>query len=103
MTAVSAMQCIERGLLSLDQDVTDILHELKDIEILTGFDEAGKPILKKSTKTMTLRWEHDNRSAHSQESSDINKTPNIPGISLPTPLVSPTIYSIPSSRDTAQV
>lgn len=56
MTVVSVMQCVERGLLRLDDDVTSILHELKDLEILTGFDEeSGKPIMKKRTKTITLR------------------------------------------------
>ena len=55
MTSISAMQCVERGLLTLDQDVTTVLHEFKDIDVLTGFDEDGKPQLKKSTKTLTLR------------------------------------------------
>jgi len=56
MTCIAAMQCVERGLLHLDADVTDILPELKDLNLLTGFHpETGKPLLQKPTKTMTLR------------------------------------------------
>ena len=43
-------------MLTLDNDVTDVLPELKGIEILTGFDEeTGKPITKKATRRITLR------------------------------------------------
>ena len=56
MTTVAAMQCVERGLLSLDSDITDVLPEFKGIQILKGFDEStGKPILVDSKKTITLR------------------------------------------------
>ena len=56
MTCISVLQCLERGLLSLDADVTDILPELKGIEILSGFDtETGKPITRKTTRSITLR------------------------------------------------
>ncbi|KIX04063.1 uncharacterized protein Z518_07616 [Rhinocladiella mackenziei CBS 650.93] len=54
-TAVSCMQCVERGLLSLDDPIGKILPEWTTPEILTGFDENEKPILKKATKTLTLR------------------------------------------------
>lgn len=56
MTSISIMQCVERGQLKLDEDVYAVLPELKDLEILTGFDKAsGKPMLKKTTKPITLR------------------------------------------------
>jgi CubicO group peptidase (beta-lactamase class C family) len=57
---IAAMQCVERGQLKLDEDVTTILPELKGIQILTGFekgpDGADKPILVPNTKTITLRY-----------------------------------------------
>ena len=57
MTALSVMQCVDRGQLKLDDDVTAILPELKDLDILEGFEEeSGKPILKKATKKITLRY-----------------------------------------------
>ena len=55
MTSIAAMQCIERGEIMLDDDVAKLLPELARIEILTGFDEDGKPILKKRENVMTLK------------------------------------------------
>lgn len=56
---VATMQCVEKGLLKLDEDVTPILPELKGIKILKGFEEGpdgkDKPILVENTKTITLR------------------------------------------------
>ncbi|RDW66697.1 beta-lactamase-like protein [Coleophoma crateriformis] len=55
-SSISALQCVERGLLTLDEDVTRLLPELKDIEVLKGFEQdSGKPILVKAKKTITLR------------------------------------------------
>ena len=55
-TTVAVMQCVERGLIKLDGDVTDVLTELKDIDILKGFDDdSDKPILVKNTKPITMR------------------------------------------------
>ena len=57
MTALSVMQCVDRGQLKLDDDVTAVLPELKDMDILEGFEEdSRKPILKKATKNITLRY-----------------------------------------------
>lgn len=56
MTSIAALQSVERGLVALDDDVSGVLHEFKDIEIITGFDEDGKPILKRAERKMTLRY-----------------------------------------------
>jgi len=52
--SVAAMQCIERGLIGLDGDVTAILPELKNAQIFAGIED-GKPVLKKVQNTITLR------------------------------------------------
>lgn len=50
------VQCVERGLLGLDNDISTPLVEYKDIDVLTGFDDStGKPILKKAEACITLR------------------------------------------------
>jgi CubicO group peptidase (beta-lactamase class C family) len=49
------MQCVERGLLSLDDPIGTVLPEWAEPKILAGFDEEEKPILKKATKPLTLR------------------------------------------------
>ncbi len=56
MTAISVLQCVERGLLELDTDVSGILPEFKSPEILKGFKEgSGEPILEKAKNIITLR------------------------------------------------
>jgi CubicO group peptidase (beta-lactamase class C family) len=56
MTTIAALQCVERGLLELDSDISSILVEYKNIDILTGFDEStGKPVLKRAENYITLR------------------------------------------------
>ena len=55
LTTIAALQCVERGLLLLDADVSPILHELRDIDIVTGFDADGKPTYVKAQNTITLR------------------------------------------------
>lgn len=56
MTSIAAMQCVERGLVTLDTDVAGILPELAAQGILTGFDEAtGESIINKRQNTINLR------------------------------------------------
>lgn len=57
LTSIAGIQCVERGQIDLDDDVSNVLTELKDAEILVGFEEeTGKPILKKAANKITLRW-----------------------------------------------
>jgi CubicO group peptidase (beta-lactamase class C family) len=56
ITSIAALQCVERGQFSLDGDVTQLLPELKDPDVLTGFDDAGKAVLGKARKIITLRY-----------------------------------------------
>ncbi|KAF4624283.1 hypothetical protein G7Y89_g13890 [Cudoniella acicularis] len=44
-TTVAVMQCVEKGLLKLEDDITGILPEFKDVKILTGFDESNNVFL----------------------------------------------------------
>jgi CubicO group peptidase (beta-lactamase class C family) len=55
ITSVAAMQCVERGQLNLDDDVTGHLPELQGVQIITGFDAAGSPILTPAHNNITLR------------------------------------------------
>ncbi len=56
LTAIAVLQCVERGLLHLDEDVVRVLPEFKDIEVITGADEStGELKIQKATKVMTLR------------------------------------------------
>lgn len=56
MTAISVLQCVEKGLLNLDDDISTVLPEFKDPEILLGFEDGtGKPILERTKRQITLR------------------------------------------------
>ncbi|KAL1898908.1 hypothetical protein Sste5346_003319 [Sporothrix stenoceras] len=58
MTAIAALQCVEKGLLTLDDDISTVLPEWKkeDRTILRGFDEAtGAPKLEAAQGKVSLR------------------------------------------------
>ncbi|KAF7978978.1 hypothetical protein HWV62_44231 [Athelia sp. TMB] len=57
MTAIAVLQCVERGLFALDSssDVARLLPEYAAPEIVTAFDEHGKPIMKAASSGITLR------------------------------------------------
>ena len=55
ITTTAAMQLVERGKLTLDEPAAKHLPELGKLNVLEGFDDAGKPILHPATKTVTLR------------------------------------------------
>jgi CubicO group peptidase (beta-lactamase class C family) len=55
ITSVAAIQQVERGNLSLDGPIADVLPELADPKVLEGWDSAGAPILRPSRRPITLR------------------------------------------------
>ncbi|OJD40655.1 beta-lactamase family protein [Diplodia corticola] len=55
MTSVAAMQCVERGQLSLDAPVYDLLPELRDLEIIESVDDDGNIKTKKNPTPITLK------------------------------------------------
>jgi hypothetical protein len=46
---------VERDFIGLDDDLATILHELAELEVLTGIDNKGAPELKKRKNKITLR------------------------------------------------
>lgn len=56
LTAVAALQQVDRGNIGLDDDVATILPELAAAEVLEDFDSEGKPVLKKREEKITLRY-----------------------------------------------
>ncbi len=55
ITSVAAMQLVERGLLSLDAPIGDLLPDLADPHVIDGFEEGGAVILRPATRAITLR------------------------------------------------
>lgn len=56
LTCIAAMQIIERGLVSLDTDVSSYIPELAAQPILHGFDSDDKPIL--TERKNTIKFVH---------------------------------------------
>ena len=54
-TAVATLIAVDKGLVTLDQNVRAIVPELADLDVLEGFDDDGKPLLRKCTAPISLR------------------------------------------------
>lgn len=50
MTAIAVLQCIERGLFDLDEDVKRTLPELKNLEINSKAEGASNSLTLKKKK-----------------------------------------------------
>lgn len=57
LTAVAALQIVEKGLIALDDGVEELVPELASQKVLTGFDGDDKPILEARTEPITFRYE----------------------------------------------
>ena len=55
MTALCAMQLVERGHITLNEPVYTHIPELESLNVLTGFTDAGVPIEEKHKTPITLR------------------------------------------------
>ncbi len=55
VTATAAMQLVEQGKLSLSEPVSHHLPQLATVQVLAGFDAAGKPELRPPASPITLK------------------------------------------------
>ncbi len=55
VTAVAAMQLVEKGLIKPDDDVGKFLPQLSNMDIVEGFGDNGIPLTTKQSKPITLR------------------------------------------------
>lgn len=55
VTTVAALQMVEQGKADLDEPVRKHLPQLADLDLIEGFDSAGKPSLRPATTPITLR------------------------------------------------
>jgi CubicO group peptidase (beta-lactamase class C family) len=54
-TAAAALQRVDKGLVSSDEDISRVMSELKTSVILKSQDENGQPILEKPGTEISLR------------------------------------------------
>ena len=55
MTSIAVLECVEQGRVELDEDATTIVHELREFEVLTGFD-GDKALLEKRITAPSVRY-----------------------------------------------
>ena len=55
ITSVAAVQCVERGQLSLDTPAQAVVPAIGEAQVLTGFDAAGQPQTRPPKRPITLR------------------------------------------------
>jgi methyl acetate hydrolase len=55
ITSAAAMQLVERGKLTLDAPIAEVLPELAAAQVLEGFDAVGAPRLRPAKRPITLR------------------------------------------------
>lgn len=55
LTSISVLQLVEKGLVSLDQDLRPLVPELRDARILIEMDDNNKGVLEPNSKPITFR------------------------------------------------
>lgn len=55
ITCATALRVVAQGRLSLDAPISKLIPELASPSILTGFSDAGEPILRPAQRAITLR------------------------------------------------
>lgn len=85
VTAACAMQLVEQDRLSLDGDIATVLPELRQVQVLEGFDADGKAVLRAPRRAMTLRHllTHTSGYTYDMWNADMGRhmeTAGIPGI-----------------------
>jgi methyl acetate hydrolase len=55
ITSTAAMQLVEQGRLQLDTPISGVLPQLAAPQVLEGWDDAGKPMLRLARRPITLR------------------------------------------------
>ena len=55
ITATCLMQLVEKGAVSIDDDVRPLLPNIASMQLLKGFDDTGKPVLEDNQIPITAQ------------------------------------------------
>ena len=77
------MQLVEKGKIELDVAAATYLPMLKDVQVLEGFDESGRPILRPPESAVTVRQLLTHSSGYVYEIWNVNATQYAAGGHIP--------------------
>ncbi len=85
ITTTAAMREVEAGRLNLEQPISEVLPELRDVQVLTGFDASGAPQLRAPARPITLHHLLTHTAGYGYDIWDANigryeKYANLPGV-----------------------
>jgi methyl acetate hydrolase len=93
---VSRAQLLEQGRYSLDQPVEDLLPEIAETKVLTGFDPAERPILRAPRVKPRMRHLFTHTSGHSSDLWNADTLRYLQAMELPgTPTCKKAAFSLP--------
>ncbi len=75
LTTTAALQLVEQGKLELDAPVGDVVPQLGQARVLTGFDSSGQPLTRAPQRQLTLRHllTHTSGFSHEVWSADMRQ------------------------------
>jgi methyl acetate hydrolase len=91
ITTAAALQLVEQGKISLHEPVAKVLPELGKLNVLEGFDNAGKPVLRAATKQITLHHLLTHTSGFAYDTWDENMLKYNMLMGPPSPPVAPLV------------
>ncbi|HEY7392193.1 MAG TPA: serine hydrolase domain-containing protein [Bryobacteraceae bacterium] len=91
VTTTAAMQLVEQGKLSLTGPASQYLPELGNLQVLHGFDSAGKPILRPAKRQVALHhlMTHTSGFVYAVWDGDLTRYDKATGNSQPAGAVAP--------------
>ncbi|KMP09481.1 transesterase [Coccidioides immitis RMSCC 3703] len=93
MTSIAALQCVERSLIQLDDDVAQILPDLAALEILEGYNSDTREwILRKRKNAINLRSAEGLSPLHRQYNKAMGRPKALDGPTITTRYTSPLLF-----------
>lgn len=100
VTSVAAAQMLEQGLFELEQPAEEVIPDVAEHRVLTGFDDKGQPILRKPASKMTMRQLLTHTSGHSSDVWNANTLRFLQDTGMPgTPTCKREAFNLPLAFD----